>query len=149
MSQDASFTHHYSKIKSAARQMSGWALRTFTTREESCMVTLWKTLIRPKLEYCCQLWSPLTIHDITTIEAIQRTFTSRIYGIQHLNYWERLSHLKLCSLQRRRERYIAIYVWKILEGIVRNVGLQENTNLRRGRLCYVRTSQGTTQRMRN
>ena len=33
-----------------------------------------------------------------------------------MNYWERLSHLKLMSLQRRRERYIIITMWKILNG---------------------------------
>ena len=111
------------------------------------MVTLWKTMILPKLEYCCQLWSNHTIQDITTLEAIQRTFTSRIQGVQHMNYWERLSHLKLYSLQRRRERYIAIYVWKILEAIVPTVGLQENTQPRRGRLCYVRSTLGTTHKV--
>ncbi|MPC13244.1 hypothetical protein E2C01_005968 [Portunus trituberculatus] len=31
----------------------------------------------------------------------------------HLNYWERLKELRLYSLQRR-ERYLVMYVWKIL-----------------------------------
>ena len=33
-----------------------------------------------------------------------------------MSYWERLTHLKLMSLQRRRERYIIITMWKILNG---------------------------------
>ena len=148
MSSDASFTYHYNIITNAARQMSGWVLRTFETREEKCMITLWKTMILPKLEYCCQLWSPHTITDITNIEAMQRTYTNKIRGVENMTYWERLRHLKLYSLQRRRERYITIYVWKILEGIVPNVGLIENTHPRRGRLCFVRTTQGATQRVR-
>ena len=49
------------------------------------------------------------------IEAIQRTFTYKITEVQHLNYWERLQELKLYSLQRRRERYIIIYIWKITQ----------------------------------
>ncbi len=148
MSSDATFTHHYSKIVETARRMSGWVLRTFQTREEKCMLTLWKSLILPKLEYCCQLWSPHKIQDITALEAVQRTFTSRIHGAQHLNYWERLQHLQLYSLQRRRERYIVIYVWKILEGLAPNDGgLQVNNHPRRGRLCYVRGTQGATQKL--
>ena len=36
--------------------------------------------------------------------------THKITEVQHLNYWERLNELKLYSLQRRRERYIIIYI---------------------------------------
>ena len=79
------------------------------------MLTLWKSLVRPRLEYCCQLWSPSKVTEISALEAPQRTFTSKIQGFQHLNYWERIKKLQLFSLQRRRERYAIIYVWKILE----------------------------------
>ena len=54
------------------------------------------------------------------IEKTQRSFTIYIAGMQGLSYPERLSVLKLYSLQRRRERYIIIYVWKILECQVPN-----------------------------
>ena len=37
------------------------------------------------------------------------------------NYWERLHELKLYSLQRRRERYIIIYIWKITQQMVPNI----------------------------
>ena len=56
-------------------------------------------------------------------------------------------HLHLYSLQRRRERYIIIYVWKILEGKAPNVGLVVNPHPRRDRLCYVQETQGTTARL--
>ena len=145
MSSDGTFSHHYSKITQAARQLSGWILRTFTTREKTCMLTLWKSLVLPKMEYCCQLWSPHKTTDIMSIEAIQRSFTSRIAGLNHLNYWERLKHLNLYSLQRRRERYIIMYVWKVLEKLVPDVGLTETNNPRRGRLCFVQHTQASTQ----
>ena len=63
-----------------------------------------------KPEYCCQLWNPWKAKDIQAIEAIQLTFTYKITGAQDLNYWERQHELKLYSLQRRRERYIIIYI---------------------------------------
>ena len=75
------------------------------------MLTLLKSLVIPLIEYCCQLWNPWKPKDIQAIEAIQRTFTCKITEVQHLNYWERLHELKLYSLQRRRERYIIIYIW--------------------------------------
>ena len=39
--------------------------------------------------------------------------TSNIHGVKHLNYWQRLKALKLMSLQRWRERYTFIHMWKI------------------------------------
>ena len=83
----------------------------FQSRKRSLMLTLLKSLVIPQLEYCCQLWNPWKAKDIQAIEAIQRTFTYKITEVQHLNYWERLHELKLYSLQRRRERYIIIYIF--------------------------------------
>ena len=40
--------------------------------------------------------------------------------MQGLNYWEQLGELKLYSLEHRQERYVAIYIWRILEGHVPN-----------------------------
>ena len=45
---------------------------------------------------------------------MQKQFTERISGMSDLNYWERLAKLKQLSLQRRRERYSIIHLWKML-----------------------------------
>ncbi|XP_076061646.1 uncharacterized protein LOC143037393 [Oratosquilla oratoria] len=148
MSDDATFSHHINKIIEAGRNLSGWVLRTFNSRDGQCLKTLWKCLVVPRLEYCCQLWSPYKIQEIANLEAIQRSFTVKIQGVQHLNYWDRLSQLKLYSLQRRRERYIIIYVWKILEGRVPNVGIVPNYHPRKGRLCYIMGTVGSIQRVK-
>ena len=89
--------------------------------ESSLMLTLLKYLVIPLLEYYCQLWNPWKVKYIQPIEAIQRTFTYKITDVQHLNYWERLHELKLYSLQRRRERYIIIYICKITQHMVPNI----------------------------
>ena len=85
------------------------------------MIPLFKTLVLPILEYCSLLTLPYKKEDINKIEAIQRHFTAKIDGMQNLDYWERLKALNLYSLERRRERYTIIYVWKILEGLVHNL----------------------------
>ena len=76
--------------------------------------------LRSTLEYCCPLWNPGKVTEIQLIEGVQRNFNSQISGLQHLNYWERLAHLKLMSLQRRRERYVILMMWKILHKVVPN-----------------------------
>ena len=76
----------------------------------------------PILAYCCQLWNPWKAKDIQTIEAIQRSLhTKSLKYSTSLNYWVRLHELKLYSIQRRRERYIIIYIWKITQHMVPNI----------------------------
>ena len=57
-------------------------------------------------------------------------------GCKELQYWDsyRLKKLKLLSLvQRRRERYCIVYVWKILNGLAPNdVGFKFHTHQRLG-----------------
>ena len=138
MSNDAGFKEHIKTIVQTAKNKMGWILRTFRTRDKLCMLTLWKSLVRPILDYCCQLWSPTNIGLIQDIESLQRTFTSKIDEVRHLNYWQRLEELKLYSLERRRERYTIIYIWKILNNHVPNIGITTRQSDRRGPTCNVR-----------
>ena len=85
----------------------------FKNRSTSVMLQLYKSLVRCRVEYSCPLWNPLKVDNSQKVEDIQRNFTRRFAGLQNLNYWQRLSKLKLLSLQRRRERYMIIHVWKI------------------------------------
>ena len=103
-----------------ARRLASWALGVFRDRSEIVMLTIWKSLIRCKLEYCCPLWHPHKLEDIRAIEDVQRFFTRHIAGMQNADNWMTLKKLKLQSLQRRRERYIIIHVWKLLHNLVPN-----------------------------
>ena len=101
--------------------MGGYALcSVFHSREQYVMITLFKSLIRAKLEYCCEVWNPHLLKDIRRIEQVQRSFTVKIKGLKELDYWERLDKLKIRSLQRRREKQIILHVWKILNGVFPN-----------------------------
>ena len=111
---DLSWTEHINGIASRAKTVASWALSVFRTRSADVMCTLYKSLVRSHLEYCCPLWNPASYTDIQLLEDVQRSFTSKIWGVNHQNYWDRLKALKLMSLQRRRERYIIIQMWKIL-----------------------------------
>lgn len=115
-----SWSAHIYTIACRARGVASWVLGAFKTRDRTTMLTLYKSLVRCHLEYCCPLWNPQHKSDIQVLESVQRTFTSRISGVQHLDYWGRLKALKIMSLQRRRERYIIIHVWKILRGMSPN-----------------------------
>ena len=137
LSDDCKWSYHINKMTADARKMASWVLGAFRDRSVLTMTTLFKSLVRSKLEYCSPLWNPARISDIQAIENIQKQFTRRISGLNGLNYWERLQSLKLLSLQRRRERYSIIHVWKMINGIApNNIGLVHYTNPRLG----IRTS---------
>ena len=140
MSSDSTFREHINKICQSARNMCSWILRTFKSRSKNLMLTTWKSLVLPILDYCSQLWCPSKKGEIKLLEEVQKSFTRKIRNGVQKDYWDRLSSLNLYSLERRRERYRIIYVWKILEGIVPNLnknGIRSTTSLRNGRSCTV------------
>ena len=133
MTNDGKFSNHVEHVCSKVKQKSGWITRTFQCRKTWFMKFMWKTLVQCHVDYCSQLYLPSKPGDLQKIENLQRIYTSKIPEVKQLNYWQRLSHLKMLSQERRMERYSAIYVWKILEGIVPNCGLEFVSSERRGR----------------
>ena len=112
-------------------------MRTFIRRDEYFLKFMWKTYMQGHIDYCSQLWQPMQSHLLQRIEGLQRAYTKKAPEISHLSYWERLRHIKINSQQRRLERYRMIYIWKILEGLSPNCGIQCNSNEIRGRMCQV------------
>jgi len=93
------------------------------------MITLLKQLIYPTLEYNCILWNPTDTVLINLLESIQSNFIKKIFSPtrpQNSDYWDLLSHYKLYSMQRRRERYSIFYVWKVIHNLYPNPGLNLN-----------------------
>ena len=133
LSSDSSWTPQINIMCDKARQMCSWVLSVFSDRSAVVMLTLFNSMIRSSLEYCSPLWSPSRISDIQAIEGVQRHFTSRISGCKDLSYWERLIKLKVSSLQRRRERYVIITMFKILNRLMPNdLKITFSCNERRG-----------------
>ena len=134
MSKDCTFGFHIRNVVVESRKMCNWVLRTFETREAMPMNILFTSIIRPKVEYGCQVWNPTKKKEIVEVEMIQRQFIRRIEDIKHLTYPEQLKRLKLYSLERRRERYLIIYLWKMLEGLVpKCIDLERRNRKRNGR----------------
>ena len=67
--------------------MIGWVLRTFATRKAEPRLLLYKIILLPHLEYCCQVWFPVSLGSIRRLESVQRTFTVRLEGLRDLNYF--------------------------------------------------------------
>ena len=106
--------------------MAGWGLRTFRRRGITTMKTIWNSLVQPQLDYCSQFWSPSDQESINRIESVQRHFLSQMQGgeVSSLSYWDRLKALRFYSQERRRERYMAIFLWKVSQGMVRGYNME-------------------------
>ena len=128
----ATFTLHIRNIVKKARDKMGWVLRVFQSRQRSLMLTLFKSFIIPLLEYCCQLWNPWKAKDIYKL---LKLFNERLHTksskYSTYNYWEILHELKLYSLQRRRERYIIIYICNATQHMVPNGKMGHNIKTRK------------------
>ena len=137
ISNDLSFSIHIENTVTAATRLVGWAFRSFRRRSKFVMMTIWKSLIQCKLDYCSQLWSPNDQGSISKLESVARSFTSKITGCENLDYWDRLKYLHMYSQERRRERYQIIFIWKILQGYVQGYSLTSANHPRHGRTIQV------------
>jgi ribonuclease P/MRP protein subunit RPP40 len=152
ISSDLSFSAHITKCVTAASSLTGWGLRTFRRRSAGLMRTLWQSLIQPRLDYCSQLWCPDDQEAINMIETVQRQFLAKVAGLEELDHWDRLKKMHLYSQERRRERYMILFLWKIGEGLVRGYDVSFSESDRRGRMAvakpYVRTAAANIRRAR-
>ena len=132
---------YISKITSKANILSYNIIRSFTSNNILLYSNLFKTYIRPILEYNTVIWNPHLIVDIKKVELIQRRFTRLICqktNTKFTCYQDRLRLMNLESLESRRVRFDLIFMYKILNNIVdvsfdehfkKNLAIQ-NYNLR-------------------
>ena len=92
--------------------------------EKELIIPLFKTIVRPHLEYGIQAWRPYRKKDIDVLERVQRRATQLIPKLRNISYEMRLKECGLTTLETRRLRGDQIEVFKILNGyenIDRNV----------------------------
>ena len=99
-------------------RMLGMIKRTIVSRDKEIIVKLYKSLVRPHLEYCVQAWNPFLKKDIELLEKVQRRATKMVNGCHNLSYERRLQYCGLTTLERRRERGDLIETYKIMTGKV-------------------------------
>ena len=99
-SKTLSYKNHIDALYRKVNRMTGLMLRTFECRTSTFMLLLWKTYLRPILEYASQVWNDS--YHAQRLEKIQRTFTKEIGGVREVPYENRLSRLELPTLSMRR-----------------------------------------------
>ena len=77
---------------------------------------IYKTYIRPHLEFCIQAWSPHYIKDIEVLENVQRAATKLVPKLRKFSYLTRLQMLGITSLKETRVRGDMIEDYKLMTG---------------------------------
>ena len=111
------FNDHIQKTVKKSNQTLGLIRRTFQHLNSTILINLFKSRVRPILEYGNVVWSPYLKKDIVAIENVQRRATKLLPGLASLPYDKRLKQLKLPSLMYRRRRGDMIETWKYLNKI--------------------------------
>jgi len=104
---------------SKASQALGLLHRVIKYRNPSVLLPLYKSLVRPHLEYCSVVWSPHYVKDKVLLERVQHRFTRMFPELKSLPYEERLRRLGLWSLEERRNRADLLELFKMIKGFSR------------------------------
>ena len=87
-----------------ANKILGLIKRTFVTLDVNTLPILFKTMVRPHLEYSNSVWGPMSKADQDAAERVQRRATKLVHSVRHLSYQDRLKAMKLPSMYYRRHR---------------------------------------------
>ncbi len=109
-----SFEQHCETAINKANRILGVIRRSFKYIDKEVLLSLYKSLVRPHLEYGNTIWNPTLKKVIRSVEAVQRRATKMVPELANLPYPERLQQLRLPSLVYRRHRGDMIQTYKIL-----------------------------------
>ena len=103
----------------AARTANGvlsQILRSFSYRDKKILPKIFKTYVRPHLEFSSPAWSPWQRGDVHTLEKVQQRFIRAISGLTG-TYEEKLTEVGMESLESRRRKLDLVQTYKIVHGV--------------------------------
>ena len=108
------FHSHIRRIVGAAGGLTTNVLNCTLSRDSDFLINVYKSHVRPILEYASCVWNTGYIGDLKLLERIQRRFTRSIVNMSSHSYEDRLKLLDLYSFKGRLLRADLIMVWKII-----------------------------------
>ena len=112
-----SFTQHCQNKINTANKTLGCLRHTFKNMDSDIFLMLYKSLVRPHLEFSSCAWNPHLKYNIDALERVQRRATKLVPELTDLSYSDRLKKLDLETLEYRRKRADLLEVYRITSGI--------------------------------
>ena len=114
---DLSWSRHINIITSRARRLVGLLFRQFYSCTDSYTLSkLYTTMVRPHLEYACEVWDQRLGKDSKLIERVQSFATKVCLKKWNSSYPDMLDTLNLLSLSKRRKWAKLSTLYKIVHG---------------------------------
>ena len=133
VSSDLKWATHIAQTVKRANSLIYLVQRAFSNTSVDMISKIYKSFIRPKLEYAHSIYCPYYVGDIELMERVQRRVTRMPLELRGVAYEERLEKFRLPTLRQRRLRGDLIETYKILSsGYSEEINLssmyQHNTN---------------------
>ena len=142
ISQDLKWNSHINSISSKANQTLGFLKRNLKINSQTIKEKAYKSIVRPKLEYCSTVWDPKCIKNpkegdktkhrlVYQLEMVQRRAARWVTGRYHntSSVSDMLRGLDWRSLEQRRVDSRLTILYKIRN---HHVAIDENLYLQRG-----------------
>ena len=104
------------KAAASAQRILNMIRLSFRHLDIASLSQIYKTIVRPRLEFCIPAWCPYLQKDICVLEKVQRRATRIFPQLRGLSYRDRLAHFHLTSLKTRRLRFDLLTAFKVLRG---------------------------------
>ena len=116
MTNDLKSTEQVKRASSRATMVACRIKNTFTYFSLELVNTLFKSFVRPHLEFAVGAWNPYRRGDIDILERVQRRFSKLVPSLKSRPYVERREALGWTTLEERRQRGDLIQLHKIQHG---------------------------------
>ena len=117
--QDLKFHEHTSIVlTNKANRVLRLIKRGFTYLDSDMLVHLYKSMVRPILEYGNIIWGPHYLMDQRIVETIQRRATKLVISLHDNDYGTRFTELRSPSLNYHRQRGDMILLYQIFNSLV-------------------------------
>ena len=111
---DLKASAHCAYVCSKVNRVLGMINRTMVYRSPDILTRLYKSLVRPHLEYCVSAWSPHYVEDKERLERVQHRFMRMVPGLRG---WEYEETGEIEVEEERRNRSDLVELFKISKGL--------------------------------
>ena len=117
--EDLTWSSHINEITTKARRMVGLSYRQFYAWTSTpALLQLYKSIVRPHVEYASQVWSPYLLKDIQRLEAVQKFALKVCFKCWDSgNYYNFLRMAQLPDPKVCRDYLNLCYFFKLIHGI--------------------------------
>ena len=120
MQQNMKWNNHINQLSKKANSTRAFLQRNLRSCPRHVKILCYKTLLRPILEYGCEIWDPSTQANIQKLEMIQRRYARFVYSDYRYSssVAAMLTRLQWPSLQERRAQYKVYMIHRMVNSLV-------------------------------